>query len=87
MPVIECGTALHIGDVLYGNVGGANRLDFTVIGKAVNLASRIEGLTRELARPVLVSQAFVDAHGGDFDDLGTFALKGIAERQTVLAPG
>ena len=85
-PAIECGIALHIGDVLYGNVGGANRLDFTVIGKAVNLASRIEGLTRELARPVLVSQAFADAHGGDFDDLGTFALKGIADRQTVLAP-
>ncbi len=85
-PEIGCGIALHVGDVLYGNVGGANRLDFTVIGRAVNLASRIESLTRELARPVLVSDAFAAAHGGDFEDLGRFDLKGIAEARTVLAP-
>jgi len=85
-PEIECGIALHVGDVLYGNVGGANRLDFTVIGRAVNLASRIESLTRELARPVLVSDAFAAAHGGDFEDLGQFDLKGIAEARSVLAP-
>ncbi len=85
-PAIECGIALHVGDVLYGNVGGANRLDFTVIGRAVNLASRIESLTRELERPVLVSDAFAAAHGGDFEDLGSFALKGIAEERRVYAP-
>ena len=85
-PAIECGIALHIGDVLYGNVGGAHRLDFTVIGRAVNLASRIESLTRELARPVLVSDAFAAVHGGEFEDLGTFDLKGIAEARSVLAP-
>ena len=85
-PVIECGIALHIGDVLYGNVGGAHRLDFTVIGRAVNLASRIESLTRDLARPVLVSDAFAAAHGGAFEDLGTFELKGIAGTRQVLAP-
>ncbi len=85
-PLIQCGIALHIGEVLYGNVGGANRLDFTVIGRAVNLASRIESLTRDLARPILVSDAFAAAHGGDFEDLGRFELKGIADARTVLAP-
>ena len=83
---IECGIALHFGDVLYGNVGGQTRLDFTVIGPAVNLASRIEGLTRDLERPVLVSQAFADLHGGAFDPMGAFALKGIANEHDVLAP-
>ena len=85
-PAIECGIALHVGDVLYGNVGGANRLDFTVIGRAVNLASRIESLTRDLGRPVLVSDAFAAAHSGEFEDLGSFALKGIAEARRVYAP-
>ena len=85
-PAIDCGIALHVGEVLYGNVGGRKRLDFTVIGPAVNLASRIESLTRELARPVLVSQAFADLHGGAFDALGAFALKGIAEEARVYAP-
>ena len=85
-PAIECGIALHVGEVLYGNVGGANRLDFTVIGRAVNLASRIESLTRDLRRPVLVSDAFAAAHGGEFEDLGRFELKGIAGARTVLSP-
>jgi adenylate cyclase len=84
--VIECGIALHFGDVLYGNVGGQKRLDFTVIGPAVNLASRIESLTRELSRPVLVSRAFAELHDGDFEPMGTFALKGIADEHEVFAP-
>ncbi|MGI9311738.1 MAG: adenylate/guanylate cyclase domain-containing protein [bacterium] len=82
----ECGIALHFGDVLYGNVGGQRRLDFTVIGPAVNLASRIESLTRELARPVLVSAPFAAMHGGAFEALGAFAFKGIAKQREVLAP-
>ncbi len=85
-PEIGFGIALHFGDVLYGNVGGKNRLDFTVIGPAVNLASRIESLTRELSRPVLVSADFASVHGGKFESLGRFGLKGIAEDREVLAP-
>jgi adenylate cyclase len=54
---IKYGTALHLGDAMYGNIGGERRLDFTVIGPAVNLASRIEGLCRVLDRPVLLSAA------------------------------
>jgi len=85
-PAIECGIALHVGDVIYGNVGGRNRLDFTVIGPAVNLASRIEALTRDLNRQVLVSADFAAAATGDFEDLGSFDLKGLARRQSVFAP-
>src|SRR5262249_34992066 len=62
-PRIACGMALHIGEVLYGNVGGTFRLDFTVIGPAVNLASRLEGLTRTNGRPLLLSAAFARASG------------------------
>ena len=85
-PEIECGISLHFGDVIYGNVGGQTRLDFTVIGPAVNLASRIEGLTRELGRPVLVSAEFAALHGGEFEALGSFALKGLSDKREVYAP-
>ncbi|MCR9136752.1 MAG: adenylate/guanylate cyclase domain-containing protein [Alphaproteobacteria bacterium] len=85
-PRIECGIALHIGDVIYGNVGGRNRLDFTVIGPAVNLASRIEALTRELDRPVLVSAEIAALVEQEFENLGTFSLKGVSEEKSVHAP-
>jgi len=85
-PTFECGVALHFGDVLYGNVGSVNRLDFTVIGPAVNLAARIEGLTRQIDENVLASAAFAAVHGGDFELLGEFDLKGITEKRAVYAP-
>jgi adenylate cyclase len=83
---IDYGIALHVGDVMYGNIGGENRLDFTVIGPAVNLAARIEGLCGELRRPVLLSAGFVAASGLPARSLGTFPLKGLAEPQAVYAP-
>jgi adenylate cyclase len=83
---IDYGIALHVGDVLYGNIGGENRLDFTVIGPAVNLAARIEGLCRELGRPVLLSESFVAASGLAARHLGTFALKGLTDPQRIFAP-
>ncbi len=83
---IGYGIALHFGVVLYGNVGGQKRLDFTVIGPAVNLASRIEGLTRELDRTLLVSDGFAKLHGGAFEALGDFTFKGIEGPRAVLAP-
>lgn len=85
-PLIECGIALHVGEVIYGNVGGQNRLDFTVIGPAVNLASRIEALTRELNRPVLVSADLASVAAGEFECLGAFKLKGVSEEQMLYAP-
>lgn len=83
---ITLGLALHFGNVHFGNVGGEKRLDFTVIGAAVNLASRIEGLTRELERPLLVSSEFAALHPDSFEALGEFAFKGVSEKRSVYAP-
>lgn len=58
---IRFGTGIHVGEVMYGNIGSKRRLDFTVIGPAVNLASRLEALTKKLHRPVLISNDFVRA--------------------------
>ena len=83
---IGVGIALHLGDVLYGNIGAADRLDFTVIGPAVNLAARIEGLCRPLGERVLMSDAFATASGGEHRSLGSHDLKGVDTAQTVFAP-
>lgn len=83
---ITLGLALHFGNVHFGNVGGEKRLDFTVIGAAVNLASRIEGLTRELERPLLISSEFAALHPDSFEPLGEFAFKGVSEKRSVYAP-
>ena len=83
-PEIDFGISLHIGDVLYGNIGAPDRLDFTVIGPAVNLVTRIESLCAELGEPILLSGAFVEAAGIPARPLGPFPLLGIAEPQTVF---
>jgi len=84
---LDFGVALHLGDVLYGNIGAAERLDFTVVGSAVNEASRIEGMCRTLQRKLLVSQSFRDvaATAGDrMISLGFHALRGIREPQELF---
>lgn len=58
LPPVTFGIALHVGEVIYGNVGIEKRLDFTATGPAVGLATRIEGLTRTLASPILASEGF-----------------------------
>src|SRR6266568_2162819 len=58
---------VHVEDVMYGNIGSRTRLDFTVIGPAVNMASRLETLTKQLGRTVLLSRAFADFVESDFD--------------------
>lgn len=85
-PTILYGIALHVGDVIYGNIGGENRLDFTVIGPAVNLVARIERLCRELGRTLLLSEAFVSAARVVVEPVGRFPLKGIVAPQTVSVP-
>ncbi|HVZ01892.1 MAG TPA: adenylate/guanylate cyclase domain-containing protein [Dongiaceae bacterium] len=81
---MKFGVALHVGEVMYGNVGSVNRLDFTCIGPAVNLAARIEKLSGEIGRTILASADFA-RHCGDahLAPLGAFALKGVAAEQTV----
>ena len=77
---------MHVGHVAYGNIGSRDRLDFTVLGPAVNLVSRLEGLAKELGRPLLCSAAFAEAVGAPVVFLGRFPLKGMAEPQEVFAP-
>lgn len=79
------GIALHVGEVAYGNVGGLARLDFTCIGPAVNLASRIEGLNAQVGRRLLLSEEMARLVGCT-ELVGTFALKGVDEPQRVYAP-
>jgi len=83
---IRCGIALHVGDVHYGNIGGEGRLDFTVIGPAVNLASRIESLCAQLGEDLLLSADFVAESGATCREVGRFALKGIDQEQVVYVP-
>lgn len=78
LPPLPFGVALHLGEILWGNVGAADRLDFTAIGPAVNLVSRLEGLCRPLGRTVLVSSAVAAEAGTALVPLGTHALRGIA---------
>jgi adenylate cyclase len=84
---LDFGVALHLGEVLYGNIGTRERLDFTVVGSAVNEASRIEGLCRVLQRKVLISGAFHEAAvtcGGRMVSLGVHALRGIRDPQELF---
>lgn len=85
-PAVDFGIALHIGEVGYGNIGGLERLDFTVIGPAVNLASRIEGLTRNLGVRVLASAEFADAAGETLTPMGRHPVKGLSRPIAVFAP-
>jgi class 3 adenylate cyclase len=78
LPPLPFGAALHLGEILWGNIGAADRLDFTAIGPAVNLVSRLEGLCRPLGRPVLISGAAAAEIGSPLVPLGEHALRGIA---------
>jgi adenylate cyclase len=77
------GLALHVGRVLYGNIGGGNRLDFTCIGPAVNLAARLEKIASHLQRTVIASRAFADASHDSWEDLGEFPIAGFSMASRV----
>lgn len=85
-PEIQFGVGLNLGEVVYGNVGAPDRLDFTVMGPAVNRAARLESLTKSVGEPVLLSRAFVDCLGEPARHCGEHAMKGIDGLQEVLAP-
>jgi len=83
---VAVGIALHHGEAAYGNVGSGERLDFTVIGRDVNLASRIASLNKVLGEPVLMSQAFVERLWSNPEPLGAFALEGFDEQEVIYRP-
>ena len=82
---IDFGIALHLGEVYYGNIGAPERLDFTVIGPAVNQASRLEKLGSELDRIVVISSNFATAASQPLDFLGMYRFRGITDPQKVFA--
>lgn len=84
-PQIGVDLVLHLGEVYYGNIGAAQRLDFTVIGRAVNEATRLEALCGELKRQLLLSSSFAEQCDVPSERLGTFRLKGVSEPQDVYA--
>ncbi|MGO4525718.1 adenylate/guanylate cyclase domain-containing protein [Microvirga sp. 2MCAF35] len=83
---INAGLALHHGDAAYGNVGSGQRLDFTVIGRDVNLASRIAELNKRLGEPLLMSKPFVEHLWGNPTPLGAHEVEGFAEAIEVYKP-
>jgi adenylate cyclase len=84
---LNFGIGVHVGDVMYGNIGSRNRLDFTVIGPAVNMASRLESLTKQLGKPVLLSRAFADFVKGEFDleRVGEHPVRGFSDPIELFA--
>jgi adenylate cyclase len=93
LPVSAPYVGLHVGDVFYGNIGSRDRLDFTVVGPAVNEASRICALCRSVERDALMSSAFHETAGGTdrarLVSVGRYALRGVGRAQDLytLDPG
>ena len=85
-PPLEIVVALHVGTVLYGNIGAANRLDFTVIGPAVNLTSRVEAVAKAINVPIIVTDSFATAFEGPLISLGQHRLRGLSAPHELFAP-
>ena len=83
---IDFGTALHVGDVTYGNIGSPGRLDFTVIGETVNLASRVEGLCKTLGEPILCSEAMHHHLTSELRNIGSHQIRGVPDPVQIFAP-
>ncbi len=84
LPVLGYGISLHRGDLTYGNIGASGRLDFTVIGPAVNQASRIQEMCKELGMPVLLSEAFADSFAGKLLSFGEHRLRDVEGKQKLF---
>jgi len=86
LPITEMYLGLHVGEVFYGNVGSTERLDFTVIGAAVNEVSRIAAMCRSVEQPMLVSAAFaaVGNNKGRLVSVGRYALRGVSTAQELF---
>ncbi|MBX3566553.1 MAG: adenylate/guanylate cyclase domain-containing protein [Rhizobiaceae bacterium] len=87
-PVADVYLGLHVGDVFYGNIGSADRLDFTVVGQAVNETARIAAMCSSADRPVLISSAFrgllPEAERGRCVSVGRYALRGVGQARELF---
>ena len=88
-PITSVYVGLHIGEVFYGNIGSVDRLDFTVVGPAVNETSRIASMCRSVDRPVLISSTFADCAAGQpsartLVSVGRFALRGVGQAKELF---
>jgi adenylate cyclase len=86
LPATDLYLGLHLGEVVYGNFGSRERLDFTVVGPAVNEVSRIAGMCSMINPPILASSAFFTALGAEKDRLvsvGRYALRGVGQPQDL----
>jgi adenylate cyclase len=90
LPTTVVYLALHVGDVFYGNIGSKDRLDFTVIGPAVNEVSRILAMSRSVEQDLLLSARFADALAPELRrrlvSVGRYALRGVAQPQELFIP-
>jgi adenylate cyclase len=87
LPATEMYLGLHLGEVFYGNIGSKERLDFTVVGPAVNEVSRIAAMCRSVDQPILVSAAFASSVAEErqaFASVGRFALRGVGKPQELF---
>lgn len=82
---LRAGIAMHLGEVMYGNIGVPERLEFSVIGAAANEAARLQTLCKELDHPVLASKEFAQVLPGIWSSLGTHALRGVGRPREVFA--
>lgn len=83
-PEIRFGVGLHEGCVVYGNVGAPDRLDFTVMGPAVNRTARLESLSKSLGTDIVMSAEFAAAIEADVESRGFHTMKGLAAKQEVF---
>jgi adenylate cyclase len=87
-PTTSVYVGLHVGAVFYGNIGSIDRLDFTVVGPAVNETSRIASMCRSVDRPLLISSAFAaalpDKQRSRLVSVGRFALRGVGRAQDLF---
>lgn len=84
-PPLRVGTAMHLGKVMYGNIGVPERLEFSVIGAAANEAARLQSLCKELDRPVLASRELPRVLPGIWTPLGRHSLRGLGEPREIYA--
>lgn len=85
-PELDFGLGLHVGEVMYGNIGVPTRVEFSVTGPAANEVARLEDLTKQAGEPILASRAFAQQLDVGWRPLGAFQFRGVADAQEVFAP-